>query len=84
MLRCPPNSGSTFFNYKGHFSIQLLAVFDARFTPVDVGHEGEVMVVFVESSFAKALQQGTLHVQEACPVGKTSLTRCLVGDEAFL
>lgn len=42
-ITCPPRSGSYFFNYKGFFSIILMAVVNARyeFIFVDVGAEGK-------------------------------------------
>ena len=87
MLRCPPNSGSTFFNYKGRYSIQLLAVCDAhyRFTLVDVGCEGRQSDggVLAGSSFGQALQDERLSIPYACPLGDQMLPYCLVGDEAF-
>ncbi|XP_025265863.1 protein ALP1-like [Camponotus floridanus] len=41
-LRCPPNSGTLFYNYKKYYSIVLMAVADSiyRFTLVDVGAYG--------------------------------------------
>lgn len=43
-LRCPPNSGTLFYNYKKYYSIVLMAVADSmyRFTLVDLGAYTEV------------------------------------------
>jgi len=41
-MRCPPNTGSDFFNFKKYFSIVLMAVADANyhFTAIDLGSHG--------------------------------------------
>ena len=64
----PHNSGSQFYNYKGFYSIVLMAVVDAhyKFTVVDVGCQGRISDggVLKNSTFWKSLVQGTLGLPE--------------------
>lgn len=66
LIRCPPQSGSEFFNYKKTYSLILLAVVDAdyNFLYIDVGKNGRVndAAVFSNSSFNAALQGRKLNL----------------------
>ena len=68
VINCPPKSGSSFYNYKGSFSIVLMAVADASymFTFVDVGDYGRKsdLGVFNNSSFGEALSKNVLNIPE--------------------
>ena len=68
----PKNSGSDFYNYKGFFSIVLLAIvdYDYKFLFVDVGCQGRISDggVFRNSSFNRALQSGKLNLPEPAPL----------------
>ena len=89
VINCPPNSGSTFYNYKGTFSLVLMAVADASyiFTYVDVGDYGRQCdsSVFSNTKFGELLNKGNLSLpQDEClPNMLTKGRYCFIGDEAF-
>lgn len=88
-LRCPSNSGSMFFNYKGYFSIVLQALVDAnyRFVNIDVGGYGKQSDggTFKASSLYKKLSQGTLNLPDSSPLPGSNLVMpyVMIGDEAY-
>ncbi|GFQ70481.1 DDE Tnp4 domain-containing protein [Trichonephila clavata] len=89
LMQAPPKSGSRFHNYKGTFSIILLACVDAnyKFVLVDIGAEGHNSDggVFKNSIFGQSLEKGTLDLP--CPVEIPGTAKMLpflfIGDEAF-
>ena len=89
VINCPQNSGSAFYNYKGSFSIVLMAVADASymFTYVDVGDYGRQCdsAVFNNSTFGKALNNDILNIPHSdfLPSTTANARYCFVGDEAF-
>lgn len=90
-IQAPANSGSLFFNYKGTFSVVLLALVDAdyRFLAVDVGGYGSNSDggIFSNSRLGQALQAGSLNVPPPCPLPTAPelgpLPFVIVADEAF-
>ena len=89
IINCPPNSGSTFYNYKGTFSLVLMAVADASyiFKYVDVGdyaRQSDSSVVS-NTKFGEMLNKGNLNLpQDEClPNMLTKARHCFIGDEAF-
>ena len=91
MLRAPPNSSSMFYNYKGYFSINLMALVDADycFIYVDVGNYGSNgdSGVFKASAFGQSFMEGNLHVPAPKALPRYpqggALPDCIVVDEAF-
>uniref|UniRef100_A0A3B3T7F3 Zgc:194221 n=1 Tax=Paramormyrops kingsleyae TaxID=1676925 RepID=A0A3B3T7F3_9TELE len=91
VIRAPDNSGSLFFNYKGTYSVVLLAVVDAQycFRVVDVGSYGRTSDggALANSTFGQALRDGTLGLpQDALLPGAEHLApqpHVFVADEAF-
>ncbi|XP_065584575.1 uncharacterized protein LOC136043591, partial [Artemia franciscana] len=87
-LRCPENSGSTYFCHKRFFSVVLMAVVDAdyKFQFVDVGAEGSAgdSSIFARSSFGCAILNETIETPEPKPIPNgTILPHVFVADEAF-
>uniref|UniRef100_A0A3P9LM55 DDE Tnp4 domain-containing protein n=1 Tax=Oryzias latipes TaxID=8090 RepID=A0A3P9LM55_ORYLA len=79
-IQAPANSGSLYFNYKGTFSVVLVALVDADypFLVVDVGSYGSNSDggIFANSGLVKALRDGTLNVPPP-------INHVIVADEAF-
>jgi hypothetical protein len=88
-IKCPPNAGFLYFNYKSFHSMNLLDVADANccFTLIDVAAHGREndSSVFSKSSFGKAFISGDLNVSPMRNIPGTSVRTplYLVGDEAF-
>lgn len=89
MLQAPINTGSDFFNYKGFFSIVLLAIVDANycFTYVSVGCQGRLSDggVFDNCALKKLLETNNLNLPQASclPGSNFPFPYVLVADDAF-
>lgn len=91
VLKAPANTGSQFYNYKGTFSLVLLAVVDARycFRVIDVRGYGRTSNggILANSAFGKALQSGTLQLPSDLPLPgaehRGPQPHVFFGDEAF-
>jgi hypothetical protein len=77
-IKQPPRSGSNYFNFKGFFSIVLLALVDAdyNFLYVNVGTNGRSndAGIFKMSTLASALENDTLQLPN---------NHVILGDSAF-
>ena len=89
-IKCPPNSGSQYFNYKQYHSIALQAVLDAylKFVTVDVGAHGKQSDggVFWYSALYQSLETRSLKLPEdntVLPNCEITLPRDFVGDEVY-
>jgi len=88
-IKCPPNSGSQYFNYKHYHSIVLQAVVDAnlKFVTVDVGAYGKQSDggVFRYSALYQSLESRSLKLPEdrVLPNSELTLPYVFVGDEAY-
>ncbi|KAK0133604.1 Protein ALP1-like [Merluccius polli] len=91
VIQAPSNSGSLYYNYKGTFSLVLLAVVDANylFRVVDVGGYGRTSDSgsLRNSVFGEGLRDGTLDLPPDRVVSgaeqRGPLPYVFVGDEAF-
>lgn len=89
MLQAPIHTGSDYFNYKGFFSIVLLAMVDANycFTYVSVGCQGRLSYggVFANSTLKQYLLENKLELSDPTPLtGRTfPVPYFIVADAAF-
>lgn len=89
VIQCPQKSGSTYYNYKGTFSIVLMAVVDAKycFTYVHIGCQGRISDggVFRDTTFCKRLFENQLCLPSPVPLpGREKPSPyVLVADDAF-
>ncbi|XP_049808975.1 uncharacterized protein LOC126252150 [Schistocerca nitens] len=89
VLQCPVGSGSEYYNYKGSFSIVLLAVVDAsyNFLYADIGCQGRISDggVFKNASINELINKKKLNLPhaECLPGGTKALPNVFVADDAF-
>ena len=91
VMRSPGNSGSLYFNYKGTFSIVLLALVDAnlRFIAIDVGAYGRNSDggIFANSVLGKCITDGSINFPDDCALPSAThlgpMPYVIIGDEAF-
>ncbi|XP_041473300.1 protein ALP1-like [Lytechinus variegatus] len=88
-IRCPADSGSIFYNYKGFYSLVMMALVDAqyRFLWIDVGAEGSTSdaQLFNSCELRQRLESDTLGVPppEPLPNDDENTPYYIVADEAF-
>ena len=88
-IKCSKKSGSNYFNYKGFFSLVILAICDAKycFTFVDIGQygRGNDSGVLKLSHMGTCFEDSSLNAPEGSkiPGMDVELTYSLVGDEIF-
>lgn len=88
-IKCPPNSGSMYYNYKSYYSVVLQAVADSRyrFICIDVGGFGKQSDggTFANSSLFDHLESDSLNVPRPAEVPNSGITlpHVFVGDEAY-
>lgn len=90
-MKAPINSGSLYYNYKGFFSIVLMAICDARyvFSFVDIGDYGSNndSGVFRKSTIGKSFFSNEMNLPDPDDIENSSaiglMPYYLVGDDAF-
>ncbi|XP_045134474.1 uncharacterized protein LOC123518032 isoform X2 [Portunus trituberculatus] len=89
LISKPPSSGSEFYDYKGHFSVILMALVDAdyKFHYVDVGACGRASDggVWDNCTLKEAVDSNLLQIPqpEVLPFTDKTCPYVFVGDDAF-
>ena len=87
--RCPSNSGSQYYNYKGFYSIVLMALVDAdyKFLWADVGGSGSASdaQIFNSCEIKECVENGTLGFPDPQPLPNENqdVPHFFIGDDAF-
>lgn len=88
-IQAPPNTGALYHNYKGTFSIVLMAVCDADYNYIflDIGaygHQNDA-AIFETTEFGKRLEHRRMHLPTSITLPHTDLSipPFLVGDDIF-
>ena len=85
----PRSSGSIYFNYKGYFSIVLMAMVDAeyKFIWTQIGNNGAASdaQIFLHSDLYRDMANGELNVPPPQPLPKDDrdMPYYFIGDDAF-
>lgn len=88
-IKCPKETGSQYFNYKGYFSIVLQGISDAnyKFIAVEVGAYGKQSDggTFSDSNVYQRLETNTFNIpkNEIIPSTDISVPFVLLGDDAY-
>ena len=88
-IKCPKNSGSIYYNYKGFYSVVLLGLVDAdyKFIWVDIGSNGcsSDAQIFNDCQLREGIEDGSigLPAPENLPSDDRPVPYFLVGDDAF-
>ena len=89
IIQKPPRTNSEWYNYKGSYSMNLMAMVDHqyRFSYVNVGSYGSNadISVFRNSKFGRAIVNGTFQIPppKNLPGTNVKLPHVIVADEAF-
>lgn len=89
VIQCPINSGTEYYNYKGTFSLVLLALVDSnyRFIFADIGAQGRISDggVFQNSVLWEKISTETINLPPDIPLpgGQCNMPYVFLGDGAF-
>lgn len=89
ILKCPPKSGSDYFNYKKHFSIVLMAVVNSKYKFIfaDIGAQGRISDggIFRNTLLWNMISHNTLNLPPSHPLPGSNIDMPYVflGDGAF-